>query len=475
MDLLFIKLKLKNEVQTDDVLDIIEDWLKGSPHYGIKKINYGGESEYNQSFNNSKISIVSQEIRGERIFACRFSHSDADQIWETDCIFNNNDKCFIVRLSCVSTLYSSSLPKIHKPQIIKKLFELDIVDSTSFLQVIDRPIFLENTDESIEKCAKIMNGEIKTELPVVYISYDTYLHDHYYVDPSLLAIKLSGQAHVLVEPCKEFAKSLKDKTSGRNTYFGFLGIYFPGVAFPITISPYSYISERGIDKIKLTESIRITVQQATLNHYSTNEYTWEKLLLEINKKKFLEQKGIAEDSSRELEKYINSFDQENKKLDEEVKRLRLELDMQSRQLETYKRRYEETGSIMLRTDYSEQFYPNEYYDFIVNILELANKKISDDNRGKEIITMLLSNNTSTNTCRDYMNSIKNALFEKSTEKRRNLLERCGFIVEKGSHDKLVFYNPKYTFSLSNSPSDHRESENLFSDISKRIDITRKYF
>ena len=74
-----------------------------------------------------------------------------------------------------------------------------------------------------------------------------------------------------------------------------------------------------------------------------------------------------------------------------------------------------------------------------------------------------------------MNSIKDALFEKSIEKRRSLLERCGFAVEKGAHDKLVFYNPKYAFSLSNSPSDHREGENLFSDISKRINITRKYF
>ena len=57
----------------------------------------------------------------------------------------------------------------------------------------------------------------------------------------------------------------------------------------------------------------------------------------------------------------------------------------------------------------------------------------------------------------------------------NNLKKCGFKVEEdGPHYKLIFHDERYIFMVSKTPSDYREGNNLYSDISKIIDIEKNF-
>lgn len=49
----------------------------------------------------------------------------------------------------------------------------------------------------------------------------------------------------------------------------------------------------------------------------------------------------------------------------------------------------------------------------------------------------------------------------------------GKTIEDGTHYKITFHDPRYMFTVSKTPGDHREGKNLISDICKAIDISWK--
>jgi hypothetical protein len=94
-------------------------------------------------------------------------------------------------------------------------------------------------------------------------------------------------------------------------------------------------------------------------------------------------------------------------------------------------------------------------------------------RQKELLELFLNSNSEIGTGREILKNIEEAIKEKSIKSRRAKLEKCGFTIIEGSHDKIYFHDPKYSFTLSNSPSEHRGDDNMLSDIKKKIDIYRK--
>jgi len=60
--------------------------------------------------------------------------------------------------------------------------------------------------------------------------------------------------------------------------------------------------------------------------------------------------------------------------------------------------------------------------------------------------------------------------------KRSALKDIGFIIDEDvtTHYKLVFYDPRYTFSVAKTPGDHRGGKNQVSDMSKILDVERKF-
>lgn len=467
------KLPLKKDIDYRTVFDVIKKWLMESPHYDIKEIKYDFEEELDISTSsNTALKILNTSVKEDKVFAVRFENYEEKAIWRTDCVFIEKTHEFLIQLSCESKSYTTKLPKLHKPHIIKLLFEQNMVAETGIYPITDKPILLADEND-IEKCAKIMLGESSTYLPVVYLSYNSFCSFNYAVDPEAIAIKLAGVAHVLVEPDIEFSKKVKQLSDGNNAYNGFIGVYFPGTKYRDYISYNEYLKDGFIDKKTIGDAVRYAVQQAALNHCNVDDWSWDKIVLENAKQRFLQQANVTSDTQREFDDYVAAFDVENERLKEKIESLTKQLDSKTAQLESYRTKGNQDVKIRLQCGIQE-FYADECYDFVLNVLSQAKARLVAGTRSYEIIDNILCANNPCNHGKEIFRNIEQALREKSLTRRRKLLEDCGFKVEVGPHDKITFHDNKYMFTLSNSPSDYRNADNIYKEIMNLLDIYRKF-
>lgn len=53
------------------------------------------------------------------------------------------------------------------------------------------------------------------------------------------------------------------------------------------------------------------------------------------------------------------------------------------------------------------------------------------------------------------------------------IKSLGFKIIEGDHDKIVFKDNKYMYTVASTPSDNRSPKNLFSEIERGISISKK--
>lgn len=475
MDLFATKIKLNPQIKSQDVFFTIKEWLENSPHYNINEIVWDNskEEQIQNTSESTSVHILSSEINNDKIFACRFINKEDQRIWRTDCIYSETNKSISVKLSCEEKGYSTKMPKLNKPHLIKLLFDKNMTDQSGVLPIVDYPIKLSESDKDLKLCAQIMSGDPIINMPMVYLSYDAYNPEQYIVAPQQLAIQLSGEAHVLIEPNKDFAIKLRELANNNNAYHGYVGIYFPGTCYRQIIGYNDYNIKGRIDKRAVAHDITLAVQQAVLNHTNINDWSWEGIYLNFQKRKLFDQTRLAEKSSTELNDFLQLFDAENKVLKDKISSLQEELDKKNAQLENLKQKYY-GAKIELKSDVND-FYTDESKDLIINILSLAKNKMLQNSRPAEILDHILKINKPTGCGKEIMKEINNALKETSLRQRRQRLRGCGFTVEEGKHDKIIFHDEKYCFTLANTPSDSRSGANMLSDIAKKIDINKNFF
>ncbi|MBP5350886.1 MAG: hypothetical protein J6Y56_02880 [Fibrobacterales bacterium] len=125
------------------------------------------------------------------------------------------------------TIYATdSGATAKRPQILRYLVgDLGEGSDDSFAVGGD-PILLGNAD--IDRASRAVSGLFGREMPVVYVSAPAEEPNEKLARE--LAKALRDEAHVLVEPNRAFSKRLHDET-GRNTYAGYVGLYWPNGAF----------------------------------------------------------------------------------------------------------------------------------------------------------------------------------------------------------------------------------------------------
>ena len=144
MELFYTNIRLKEEVNKEQIKSIIFEWITNSPHYDIAKIDYSDESYFTQNFSFGSVSILSIFHDNNHVFSVRLINKEEKNTWITDCIYreSNDQKYISVTLNCHAKDYSSILPEIHKPYIIKKLFDAQICNKSNYFPICDYPIIL---------------------------------------------------------------------------------------------------------------------------------------------------------------------------------------------------------------------------------------------------------------------------------------------------------------------------------------------
>lgn len=482
MDKLVTRIPLRESVEKEQIINLIKEWLIGK-RYGISDIDYTDEENKVLEFENGRsLKFINTKIGEKEVLAARFTNTEKDAVWNVDCIYENDEsgKFFSVKLSCAKSKDPNKLLNIHKPKIVNMLLAKGYCEDKGVFPVVGTPIFL--TNEQLDACANIMQGKTKLSLPIVYVSFDSYSGTNYNVDVNDLAKELGGVAHVLVEPNMKFSNKLTKKCDKINACLGYVGIHFSGGKYRTNCSYKNFFNNGVLDKKEFQKDICSTLYQSLLNYQPLSDLTWESVNVDYHRTKINsrdediqlseELVKVAEKEKDEYKSLREAAESENINLKEKIDWLQTQMfnkDARIKSLEAALENKCEDG-LIVKGDFKE-FYNDEVKDCFISVLEKELNNCIKGWRKEEIIKNLLANNEKTEEGKKLFKEVEKAVNEKSIEARRNGLEKIGFVLEKGSHDKYAFKgNPNYTITISNSPSDYRATENSYKDFIRQIDI-----
>ena len=130
------------------------------------------------------------------------------------------------------------------------------------------------------------------------------------------------------------------------------------------------------------------------------------------------------------------------------------------------------GDVMFVAGKEQEFYPGELKDAVLRTLQEDAGNISHGSRRETLLNDFLAANTPTDTGDQLEAAIKDILSKTDrvgpTEVKK--FETLGFTVtDDGKHYKAVFEDdPRLTFTIFKTASDHRAGKNLASDLCKKL-------
>lgn len=482
MDKLVTRIPLRESVEKEHIINLIKEWIIGQ-RYGISNIDYTDEENKVLEFENGcGLKFINTKIGEKEVLAVRFTNTEKYAVWNVDCIYENDEsgKFFSVKLSCAKSKDPNKLPNIHKPKIVNMLLAKGYCEDKGVFPVVGTPIFL--TNEQLDACANIMQGKIKLSLPIVYVSFDSRSGTNYNVDVNDLAKELGGIAHVLVEPNMKFSNKLTKKCDKINACLGYVGIHFSGGKYRTNCSYKNFFNKGVLVKKEFQKDICSTLYQSLLNYQPLSDLTWESVNVDYHRTKINsrdedihlseELVRVAEKEKDEYKSLMEAAESEKDKLKDKIDDLQeqmFNMDARIKSLEAALENKCEDG-LIVKGDFKE-FYNDEVKDCIISVLEKELNNCIKGWRKEEIIKHLLEDNKITGEGKEIFQEIDKVIKDKSTNSRRRNLEKIGFVLEKGSHDKYAYKgNSKYAVTISNSPQDNRTDKNSSSDFLRQIDI-----
>lgn len=453
---------------TNDILNLTLKWISGMNHSKIKHYidpDKAAGSEYNVSHDSEAITSIRLIDDGKESFGIKYTYSDAGNLrWITEIVsFKSPDEFWIsIKGSCDSATTATTLPTPRKPYIVKMLLKEKLGERDGGILTTDQPIFMDRSHLDI--ASAFINGEAENHLPIIYVSTKRDLYDKYAVDPAVLAKHLGGLGHVVVEPNSSFSLAIAKRTNYQNPYDGAIGVFWPDGA-----GRRKYIlGDIHGSSSELTRAITRDVTHALANRRPLTECSWQ-FLREKQSSRIVQK--LKDEKSTNLNEYIDAFDDEllakDRRLEDaetEIARLRSELLRKN-----IEKSFE--GGIF-KPGKETDFYPNEIRQVALSALKHCASQALEGSRRRHILDDLAEANKPHENDVTLEAEIKSVFskYQKMDANTKATLLGIGFeITDDGKHYKATFSgDPRYTFSIPKTPSDHRSGKNLASDICKAL-------
>lgn len=494
-------LNIKETMTKDAFINLVLEWNQGSPHENniIKGIEWNGE--YNIRYGDEKLWLDIEEYRNQNIIAIRYEKIEADgAVWDTDYVMNFSEMKMSIRLDrsyLEEALVIDS--RFSIPHFITLLIERGYVEKDGELPILGNPIYINN--DNLEILSEIICGKATYRLPVVYISKTYYDEDP--INVRLLASKLKGVAHVLVQENNFSNDRIRKLCNGQNEYYGAIGVYFPGQA--MGHRRYLYRNVAGMDNYLLEKVIRVVIQYSNSQRMEAL-YTWQGVnnaLLRDRLSSQREEREQAEEERRsalyellelkdnlsktqenmqrtalaiakeEADKILDGFDEEMKKLQKQIDdltRINESLTYENYGLRTKIDSVENIPVIYLGVE--DEFYPGEIKEMILDAIEEKAKNLPGKTRRHDVLRDILENNEYEKIRDSREKLIKNLFkdYKTMSSTLRQELQSLGFeIKEEGKHYRLTYYGDgRYKTTIAKTGSDWRGGKNIASEILKNM-------
>lgn len=445
-----------------DLLETIKTWQINSPHTTLPKEEIKNISQTEDAtIKNQNESLQTLIIHKEKSSLLGAKHTTIqDSVrWTTEITGSKKEYSFwiSIQVSCDNSLPTHKIPNTKKPHIIKLILEHLGGGFDGDLKVQKQATELNSKQIDIAK--SIIIGESSNLMPTVYVSATN--EDKPLVNVEKLAYHLSGMAHLLVEPNRDFSFNLKYETAQNNAYGGAVAIYWPEGLGRYLFLPWG--------KYESPEQIELETQQvirsALLSMRPLKECTWQ-YVTEQKTRTAIE--ALKSKGSVEIDQYIALFDSETASLREEISKL--ERENHRLKSQAFARNSENEQVDLLVPSAETDLYHGEHQDIIIEALESLASSIPDKcRRKKDVIKGILDKNKKVDAKLNIIKTIKDILsnYQKMDEKTKRTLERLGFtITSDGTHYKLLFNSDsRYPIIIAKTPSDFRAGKNTASDMS----------
>ncbi len=475
--LLFSTLLNINDTMTkDDFIRLVVEWNQNSPHKENVILNLAWTGERNVRYGDDRLWLDITEYRNKNIIAVRYEKTDAEgAVWDTDYVMNFDEMRMAIQLSRSFRADAVSISSdFSTPHFITMLINRGYIKDDNDLPVDRVPLIIKSTN--LYNIIRVIKGDVKYQLPVVYIS-KTY-HDEDPIDARKLAGRLKGVAHVLLQESKLSNKALMPLTGGNIDFNGSIGIYYPSEA--IKHKRFRYYLEEGHDDI-LYEKVLRDVIRYNYTFALDDLYTWsgvhKALIVDRLASQRLERQA-AEEAQREAESEKEGvyayFDSEIATLESQVATLQKEnMSLRVENQGLHSKLAEIDALPILFSGEEADFFPGEIKEFVVRALGLAlQNSIKPETRFADVITDIVANNPAEDKLSERQAKIKDLLSTYSrmtSELRQALLDLGISITDDGKHYKLTYYGDgRYINVLPKTPSDHRGGKNAVAELNAKL-------
>lgn len=393
-----------------------------------------------------------------------YTKQDDEYAWITSVNFltslETGEAWVNVKATCNSFHAGTSIPAIKKPLIIIRLIDRYGGGFDGNLVVNHEHMELKDNLHDLELVANLINGETNNRLPIVLVT--RYHSGHSAVIPSRLARSLSGLAHVIVEPNRNFSNKLRPIVNSQNIYGGAVGIYWPSDGGVSIYRKSSDIHVKAFENEIFQELRSIIAQRLPLRKCSLEA------LKELKNKKLIQK--LKNEDSPDVNAYIEAFDLEIRAKDETIASLENEIRRLQSLTKSIRAKTPIQGGLHLNIGAEEDYFENEIYWIVLDALCDQKDRVHDNSRRLHVLQSMIESLHPEKLSLEITATIKEALrgYKEMTPKIRSTLTKLGFkISDDGKHLKLIYQDDdRYTFTLPKTGSDGRGGLNAASDISR---------
>lgn len=468
-------LDINSTMTKDAFIQLVIEWNNNNPHEVNRISDITWNNEQNIRFGDDNLWMEIQQYPSKNIIAVRYEKVTTDGVtWDTDYIMNFNDMKLSIQLDRSyreDALVTNAI--FSTPLFISHLIEHGYLEDDGNLAITNRPLMI--TEKNLEVLAGVLPGKVKHQLPIVFVSKTQANEDP--VDVLLLASKLKGAAHVLVQEDCRTNKDIRIICDEENDYNGTIGIYYPNELLGYKRCAYRDID--GIKEILLDRVLHYIFEFGNLQNIDTL-YTWqgvsnallnERLSVQLEKLQKAEQD--KEKTQNENAELYSAFDEEFRELQQKIEELTKRNDaLICENAGLLSKLQRSTAQPILYQGEEEEFYPGEIKDFVLSILADAVENIEKDSRKQHIVIDIVESNGFKHLAEEKKQRLKSLLkgYKTVSSSMKQELVDMGFeISDDGKHYKLVYNgDSRYTIALAKTPSDNRSGDNIIGTISRKV-------
>lgn len=464
-------LNISPDMSKKDFVETVIRWVNTNPRpiNRIPGLTWNGS--FNGHYGDENLWLELLEYENRNIIAARFEkHGEDGIVWDTDYVMNFNDMKMCIRLDRTYTdeeTIDEDTGGFATPHFISLLIEKGYLRKDGILPVARTPIMI--TDDNLTLAAYAILGDTQYYLPVVYVSKT--FNDEFPVDINLMASRLKGVAHVLVQESNETTTAMRDASDGLNPYNGAIGVYYPDNTYETF-----YYERYGVQEAVFERTV-----EAVLNYCNAQVpgplYTWLGVRNAIREEQYelrrkireeeiqkLAEERAAEPSLKEAEEILSEFDEEMKFQQAQIQEQHQTIETLQYENQKLKAKLDAAhvnDQAVLYTGSEKEFYSGEIKDLILSVLDDNLKNMAPDTRRTHVVKDIVAYNEFKKTTKEKAEEIKRLFnnFDGMNGKLLKDLEKLGFVVEyNGKHYKLKYGgDDRYTVTIASSPSDKARS------------------